>query len=354
MRVASLLLAALSPLLVGCPLSGVPIVPVVVDSDQAEPLDALIESTLRENLRIRWLASDTHGAWQIMHGILAYGDNFSVRTRAGEKAAIPYLLGGGSVKGFEPYGGDALGNPPRTGLRLDIEPTTKVGQGHDDQWLAVLLQSGLDADTELRVGDETFTMLDWLNQAEYDVPMNLQLEFSWTLIALVALHDTTHTWLARDGERYSTEFLLEVELDQDLESSVCGGTHRLIGIAMALNKRRQEGRPITGVWQRADELISTAIRAAKENQNPDGSFSVAYFHRPGWTRDLGEALGTTGHVVEFLSIAAPDETLREPWVRRSVRRVCDVLEQCRDVELECGVLYHALHGLSEYQKRAAH
>tara|TARA_R110002049_G_scaffold2750_2_gene21701 strand:- start:573330 stop:574376 length:1047 start_codon:yes stop_codon:yes gene_type:complete len=340
----------------GCPLSGVPVVPVATDasiteSHQTPSLDVLVADTLDANLQKRWLSTETHGAWQVLHGILAYGRDFNVRTANREQPAVSYLLAGGSLAGFQPRPGDPLGSPPRRGLRLDIDPATKVGQGHYDQWLAVMLQSGLDADTEIQVGEATFTMLDWLNQAEYDVPLNLELEFSWTMIALVALHETTHQWVARDGEQYSTEFLLELELDQDLESSVCGGTHRLIGAAMALNKRRQEGRPITGVWQQADDVIQAAIEAAKLNQNADGSFSIAYLHRPGWTRDLGETLGTTGHVLEFLAIAAPDETLRQPWVERSVRRVCAVLTQCEDVELECGVLYHALHGLAEYQKR---
>lgn len=350
-RASGTLFAVIALCSAGCPLSGIPVVPPTIEIDETEPLGDVVDAALHDNLASRWLTTETHGAWQIMHGVLAYGSEFVVRTPTGEQPALQYMLGGGKVDGFDPIAGDSFGTPPRKGLRIDIRPTTKIGQGHYDQWLAVMLQSGLVADSEIRVGDQVFTMLDWLNQAEYDIPLNLELEFSWTLVALVALHDTTHTWVARDGETYSTEFLVELELDQELESSVCGGTHRLIGIAMALNKRRQEGRPITGVWARAEELVAVAIDAAKRNQNPDGSFSVAYFHRPGWTRDLGEALGTTGHVVEFLSIAAPDDVLQQPWVQRSVRRVCDVLNRCRGVDLECGVLYHALHGLTEYQKR---
>jgi hypothetical protein len=78
---------------------------------------------------------------------------------------------------------------------------------------------------------------------------------------------------------------------------------------------------------------------------------VAYLHRPGVARDLGERLGTTGHVLEFLAFAAPDQTLQEPWVERSVRHLCRVLNDCQGIDLECGVLYHALHGLAEFQAR---
>ena len=62
--------------------------------------------------------------------------------------------------------------------------------------------------------------------------------------------------MGRDGAQYSTESLLGSELEQSLPNSVCGGTHRLIGMAMALNKRREEGQAITGVWAETDILLS--------------------------------------------------------------------------------------------------
>lgn len=317
----------------------------------AEPLGELVSRTLKQNLTQRDLSSSTHGAWQVLHGILAYGSDFELETPTGPQPALAYLLSGQSLAGFEVEQGDKFGAEKRPGLRMAMQPSTKIGQGHRDQWLAVIAQSGLPLETTIKGQTHTFTLEDWMRQAEFDVPRNLEREFSWSLIALTAYRNTSHRWMARDGSQYSTESLLGSELEQSLPDSVCGGTHRLIGMAMALNRRREEGQPITGVWADADMLITAAIQLAKQNQNPDGSYSVAYLHRPGWTRDMGETLGSTGHVLEFLAIAAPAQTLTEPWVERSVRRLCDVLDQCSDVDLECGVLYHALHGLSEYQKR---
>ena len=316
-----------------------------------EPLHEMVSRTLEQNLRQRELSSSTHGAWQVLHGILAYGSDFELQTPAGPQPALAYLLSGQSVGGFEPKPGDELGALKRPGLRMAMQPSTKIGQGHRDQWLAVIAQSGLPLDTEIQSKTQTFTLEDWMRQAEFDIPRNLEREFSWSLIALTAYRKTDHRWLGRDGAQYSTESLLGSELEQSLTDSVCGGTHRLIGMAMALNQRKLEGQPITGVWAETAAVIQAAIQLAKQNQNPDGSYSVAYLHRPGWTRDMGETLGSTGHVLEFLALAAPTQTLSEPWVQRSVRRLCEVLEQCSDVDLECGVLYHALHGLSEYQKR---
>ena len=350
MRVAPILLSISAIVLVGCP-AGDPQLPEASSISSGGSILSLVDETLNQNLRGRRLSTQTHGAWQILHGILAYGDDFTIETPNGPKNAIDHLLLGQPVSGFEPVAGDALGDPPRAGLRMAMQPSTKVGQGHRDQWLAVLSQSGLSAETEIQYGPQTFTMEDWVRQVEFDVPRNLEREFSWTLIALTRYRNTEHRWTARDGRPYSIESLLESELGQSIPSSVCGGTHRLIGIAMTLSKRREEGRPITGIWEIAQQTLSDAIELARMNQNPDGSYGVDYLHRPGWTRDLGESLGTTGHVLEFIALAAPDRVLTEPWVERAARKLCETLDRCKDIDLECGVIYHALHGLQEYRAR---
>lgn len=346
-----LIVAALLPLLVGCPFAGDPADPAPLAPESSRPLGTLVDETLEENRRFRRLSSELHGGWQILHGVLAYGELLKIDTPLGTRSAVDYLLAGGRVAGFEPLPGDLLGDPPRRGLRMELQPTTKVGQGHRDQWLAVLAQAGLERDAVITAGGHEFTMIDWVRQVEHDIPRNFEAEFSWTLIGLLAYRPTDHRWVARDGNVYDIELLVASELSKSLPASPCGGTHRLIGMAMALEQRRAEDAPVTGPWAEAETVIGDSIEMAKRNQNPDGSFSVDYHHRTGWTRDLGETLGTTGHVLEFLALAAPDETLREPWVERSVRRLCEVLEQCRDVDLECGVLYHALHGLREYRRR---
>lgn len=321
------------------------------DENNLQTILQLVTKTIEQNQRTRTLSVDKHGAWQILHGVLAYGRDFEVQTPDGPAPVVDYLLGGGRILGFEPYLGASLGESKRPGLRLELAPDNKVSQGHRDQWLAVLCQTNLTLETELKSGDHVFTVADWLNQAEWDVPRNIEEEFSWTLIPLAKYRPTNHRWVASNNLEYSTELLLESEIDRNLELSACGGTHRLIGIAMALQKRREEGEPVTGVWQAAKELIDQCIAESKDNQNPDGSYSTAYFHRTGWVRDLGEILGTTGHVLEFLAIAADVETLQQEWVIRSVRRLCEVLEQCDGIDLECGGLYHALHGLQEYRRR---
>ena len=345
----------------GCPLAITPVGPESEPPQQSDPelttVKALVDQVLEKEYATRGLSTAQNGAWQIFHGILAYGDRFMVDTSAGTQPALEYLRAGGFCNGFNPVIGDPLentnGDSTRYGLRVDLEPETKIGQGHRDQWLAVISQTGLPLSTPWIVNEYDFTLEDWMRQAEQDIPRNLENEFSWTMIPLSIYRPTDYRWKARDGKTYSVESLLDHESSVSLQQSACGGTHRLIGIASTLNKRRAEGQPMTGVWESAQRRVDQGVQLAKANQNPDGSYSSAYMHRTGWCRDLGEMLGTTGHVLEFLAIAADDETLQSPWVTRGVERLCSVLQDCQGVDMECGVLYHALHGLVEYQRRMA-
>jgi hypothetical protein len=120
---------------------------------------------------------------------------------------------------------------------------------------------------------------------------------------------------------------------------------------MAVNHRLAEGGALTGGWKMADEFIRKSADIARKYQNPNGSFSSNYFMRPGMSDDLANALSTTGHTLEFLTYALTDEEIRQPWVQRAVERLCEMFEATKDYPLECGGLYHSVHGLAIYRER---
>jgi len=165
-------------------------------------------------------------------------------------------------------------------------------------------------------------------------------------------------WTARDGTRATTERVAEMEAEADIFSSACGGAHRLYGLVAALKAHRQQasaaGRktaPLSGGWGAAAERIEDCIDRARRFQQADGSFSVHSFERPGTSPDLFARLGATGHIFEVLALALDDERLAEPWVTRAADRLVTLLEQTADVDVECGALYHACHGLLLYRQR---
>lgn len=311
-----------------------------------------IDDVLLYTYRHRHLNLQDHAAWQILHGALTYGRDFQVRNEDGRLvSAVDHILAGGQMQGWTVEPGDVDAATGRRGMRTAMDAGSKTGQGHPDQWLAVLAQCGLDPRQTIDAEGHQYTVTDWVNQTEWDVPRNHAREFSWTLIGLTIYRPTTHSWTASDGETWTIERLVQSEVEQGLDGAACGGSHRLIGMAMALNRHLADGHEATGVWQDADAMIQGAIATAREHQNPDGSFSSNYFLRPGTSTDLAVNLGATGHTLEFLTIAMTGEQLSEPWVERAVLHLCDLFDKTKDVPLECGALYHAAHGLLLYRER---
>jgi hypothetical protein len=311
-----------------------------------------VESVLQDVHAKRELQVDVHAAWQVLHGVLAYGHDFQVNHGGTNVDAVKYLLAGGQLEGWEFTPGATLPNG-RLGLRAILRPGSFQGQGHTDQWLAILAQCQLPLDQELVVRGRTYQLADYLAQVQHDVAFNVEEEWSWSLIALTNYLKTSESWQAGDGANWSIERLVEAEISQELASSACGGTHRLIGVSMTLNRRYEEQEKISGVWLQAQQYLLQAANLVHEFQNGDGSFSTNYFHRPGVSADLAQVLATTGHTLEFLAITLPPEQLREEWILRAVDRLCDVLIETEDLLVDCGALYHAVHGLVIFREKVS-
>ncbi len=302
-------------------------------------VDEAIEFT-----RQRKLDLTTHAAWQIFHGVLAYGKNFVVNNNGQPVRALDYGLDGGAMVGWVMRPGDV-------GLRAIAEPGSKTGQGHEDQWVAIIAQCDVPLDRTIDVGGRKFTMADLIEQVKHDAVDGK--EFSWTLIALSHYLPTDSTWTAADGTVWSMERIMAQEARQDLAESACGGTHRLIGMTMALERYRQEypDKPLVGGWLAGQNKIDDALELAQQNQLKNGAFSVSFFARSSNSPDLAMHLWASGHTLEFLSLALDDAEIREPWVARAVVSLCELLKATRGVDLECGALYHAIHGLVLYRAK---
>lgn len=70
-----------------------------------------------------------HAAWQLLHGVLGFGENFEILADGQKVNAVDWVFDGKPMKGWTI-------NPTPQGLRAEIE-AGKFGQGHDDQWLAI-------------------------------------------------------------------------------------------------------------------------------------------------------------------------------------------------------------------------
>jgi len=340
-------------LLVGCapsvdkakPVPSADAAPLPDDDVLRQRLDHALDLVYRD----RRLNARVHAAWQIVHGAVAFGRAFPMEKDGQVVSAVDYLLAGGTLQGWNLQPGDTLGD--RQGLRAVVEAGSKTGQGHYDQWLGYLSGCGLPVDQEIVVGEKKYTLADLMAQIEWDVPRNLDREFSWTLMGLTTYHPTSYSWMASDGQTWSIEKLVTIEAEHDLSNSACGGAHRLCGLTLALNRHLAQGGAETGGWLLAKDRIAESLRKSREYQNSDGSLSSNYVQRPGRSADLSENLGATGHIFEFIVLAEPDSEIRADWIKRAALFLCGVIERTKDVSLECGALYHGVHGLVVYRER---
>lgn len=319
------------------------------EEELKQRIDAVLSYTLHE----RELRLDTHAAWQIIHGVAAFGPKFPVMNGDQQVRALNWVFAGNAMKGWTL-------RPGRHGVEAVQEPGTKAGQGHPDQWLGYMSLWGLPSSTPLTVAGRDYQIKDLVTQAMMDVRDGK--EASWTLMALSTYLEPTQEWETRDGSKWSLERLVAMEAGADLSDeaarnqihgTACGGSHRLIGLTYALNQRHERlpDAPLTGGWAVAHERIQWAVRQARKFQLPSGGFSVHYFARPASSPDLAEHLAATGHTLEFLALTLDQEQLAEPWVARAADFLCDIFEKTRALDLECGALYHAARGLLIYRHR---
>lgn len=315
-----------------------------------------IEAVLRHAEDRRLLDASEQGAWQVVHGALAFGPGFPLAHDGEVSPAVEFLLGGGRIAGWEIRTGDV-------GPRAVVDEGSVTGQGHPDQWLGYLSQcgvatgqtglvGGLPLDTPIRAGGRDYTLADLLAQAKRDIRWGQ--ECSWTLMALAAYDPPDAGWEASDGRRWTTEDVVRMEAESEIVGAACGGTHRLYGLAAAVAAYRAvhpDPPPPESGWALAEDVLADSIDLARQFQQPDGSFSVHYFERPGRSPDVFSTLGATGHVFEILPLVLDDEALAAPWVTRAAERLVTLLERTTDLDLECGGLYHAAHGLALYRRR---
>jgi hypothetical protein len=320
---------------------------------QPDQLREQIDRVLEFTEHGREMSLEKQAAWQLLHGTLAFGEKFEMTADGKKEVVVDWVFDGKPMKGWSV-------SPTDRGLLVTIEPG-KFGQGHEEQWLAILSQWNVPITRPVIVGGKEYTLYDMVKRSMYDCYEGK--ESSWTIIALSKhLDPVDQKWVAKGGDAWTLERLVSMEagppyddeLGQELIlTGACGGTHRLIGLSIALNnfRAKKPDAELTGGWLAAQKRIDWAVEQAKANQLPTGAFSVAFFMRPANSANIDEHLAATGHILEFLAFALPKERLEEPWIQKAVVYLCGLLERTEHLDLECGALYHAAHGLVLYREK---
>jgi len=229
-------------------------------------------------------------------------------------------------------------------------------QAHPAQFLAVLAQSGVPADYEIRVGEYRGTVADLVEFEKLNCRAGTDLSF--TLIGLAYYVDDEGSWENDLGEEWSVERLVREELARSTSTSDSDVTNRLMGLSYAIQRREKQAEPVEGEFFTARQYMSKFHDFALDVQNPDGTWHPGFFARKGNSRDTAGTLRSTGHILEWLALSLPNDRLQDPRVLRSVVYLVKALGtqrsrtnvasmSMRDVD---GVM-HAAHALSIYDGR---
>jgi len=318
-------------------------------TESTDPLMKYVDEALRLTQRRLLVAESSNGKpnspWQIMHGVLALRHNLELRTPRGTVNAIAWLS-------RDPvFRGDHWFEATRFGGRAHPFSVPYHFEGHVNQFLALLTMSNLPLDHKIGVagGKGFVTMADMVRHAQMMV--NANEEISWTLWFLTHYLEPDAVWTNYNGERWGMEKLVAMQHGQNVTTAPCGGTHGLFALAYARNSYLQKHREVKGTWLQADQKIQEHIEKAKAWQNRDGSFSAHFYREPGHTEDPTDRLKSSGHMLEWLMMAVPQQRLKEPWVRTAVYRVASDLVQFSNQEIDPGPLYHAAHAITLYRER---
>jgi hypothetical protein len=291
----------------------------------------------------RHQSAQGNSPWEVMHAIIAYGVDTQI-----------YKEGPGSEKvnaiGYMCYNYPCRGQRMLLVNRGQIDASRGVGlQGHGGQFLAILAQSHVKNDYPMLVEGKNFTLQDLIEREKQTCIAGEELTFK--LIALAHYLDPDATWTTPDGQPWSIERLVREELKAPIRGAACGGTHRLMGYSYAVKKRTQRGKPITGDFLRAQKYLQDYHRYTFNLQNPDGSFSTAWFERKANEPSIDRKVKTTGHILEWITFSLSDQELRDPRMVKAVDFLATTMLANDGHTWEIGPQGHALHALLLYEDR---
>jgi len=284
--------------------------------------------------------------WEVMHGFIAFGIPTQIRVGGPAGDLV-------SAIGWSNMGGRCRGQVMLAAAGDRITALKGIGvQGHSAQYLAILAQCRVAANSPLTVQQKSFTVTDLIEEEKLACKPHSELTFA--LIALAHYLPTDAQWKSRDGEQWSLPRLVEEEIAQPIRGAPCGGTHRLFGLAYSCQRRLRATGELDGPYLRADKYVRDYQNfALTKLQNRDGSFSTEWFKYPADREDdVDRKIQTTGHILEWLVASLDQERLYEPRVVAAAEFLCAALSSEPSRAWKLGPLGHALPALNIYQERA--
>ncbi len=289
----------------------------------------------------RRLSSDQHTPWAIMHAAIAFQSAakvYDVETRE-EIQAIEFLLTRAQHEDRRIF---------RVIDDMLVLPRVPVVEYHVNQHLMMLALADVRPEREL-IADagKRYRVSDLINAAK--LGFEEQQEVGWTLVALSTYLSFADQWTAANGRVYKIEDVLGRGIERDPRNETEGGAHHLFGVAYALRAYVREHEVLQGVWREAKEYIRRHVQTTRRFQQDDGAFSAGLLSEAAAPTSPSELVFSTGHTLEWLSVALTGAELEQPWVERAVRRLCAEIELHPIDAFSDGGIYHAVSALRLYR-----
>jgi hypothetical protein len=309
-----------------------------------DALEQRIKAAMTQ-VRRRKLRTD-NGFWTVLHYILGLGlsvELYNPETK-GYVNAFEYIASGGKVPGVHFF-------PTPYGLDVETGPGTFTKQGHQDQFIAEMVEWAVPTDYRFVVEGKNYFFDDFLQHTKMRVSVQEPQELEWAIVIIATRFGTNIEWTNGAGEHLHFEDLIRAALAKDTDKAACGGTHMLFGLTWAYYLHLKNGGQTVGVWKEVADKIASYKNKARELQNPDGSLSTGWFKERGNNPSVDERIRAPGHMIEWLSLAMSDDELRQPWMQSAVSALSMTFLENQHQGLDGGSMYHAVHGLLLYYSR---
>lgn len=299
----------------------------------------------REHVIRRLLSTDQHTPWQIMSGIEGLRRDMVLKNGDKTVNALEWIQAGPM------YQGEPWFEKTEHGGRAHPYSKPYWFEGHVNQFLSKFAACQLPLHATFGTPDGPITIQDMINHAKMVV--NDKEAVSWTLLALCHYLPPDAKWTNAKGDAWSIERLVDIEVGKHVggPTSPNGGTDGLYALAVARNEYLLTGKPLEGVWLKADEKIKKYIDLAKSQQNPDGTLSSDFFRSSKRKDDFDKRLASSGHLLQFLIHAVSDEQLKEDWIRRAVETTASDIQVNGKEYVSCDPLFTATEALTTYLER---
>lgn len=296
---------------------------------------------------LRQLTAGQHTPWQVVQLIHGLKREAELITPEGKKInALEWLA---TARTFQ---GEALWEKTEWGGRA--HPFTKhfLFEGPPTQFLAILSSCDLPLDYEFQTADgPPITVQDILNDAKMRVEEATDL--TWTLWALVHYLPVDASWKNAKGEDWSIERLVKHLVYEQTDSfpNAYRGASVLYVLAHTRNQYLKTGKPLEGIWLKADEKIKARIEYARNLKQGGFRFSDGFMDSK--THDFGSRLSSSGYIFDWLVMALSPEELSEEWIRSEIESLTDDLyANCR-AHADVGPFFHAIDALNLYRHKTS-